>query len=142
MIYVQLVQGQRSSKPIMEFNNYMHHHSSPTFTLRHLSSEGCFDGALVKWVEMDSPEAFSDYARKELQGHFNDAMIIYDSENGKHFLIQELATEFNWGYYSNTDVRGSEASFVVIYDFNSFDYEAFTRAKHHLLIATINNGKR
>ena len=35
------------------------------------------------------------------------------------------------------EINGYEASLVIIYDFDWFSYEAFTRAKHNLIIVTI-----
>ena len=65
-----------------------------------------------------------------------DVMVIHDYFNPHIF---NLCMKMKWKYCERKEVIGSESSVVIIYDHYHFRYESYTRAKHQLLIVTINS---
>ena len=47
----------------------------------------------------------------------------------------------NWKNCYKNEIRGFESSLVIVYGFEDFDYEVFTRAKHHLIIVTVQDSR-
>lgn len=81
---------------------------------------------------MHSDQSFIEYAKSELRDT-EDVMLIREE---KSKLIEDFCTSMKWKYCSSSDITGSEASTVIIYDHDAFRYEPFTRAKHRLIIVT------
>ena len=105
-------------------------HSRPIVDL-----DNCFDGGIdPQWIEVESVDSFVNYVNEYLI-KTEDTMLVYGSSS--HEQLRTLATHHNWGYHSRGEIRGSEASFVILFDIDQFDYEVFTRAKHRLLIVTM-----
>ena len=99
-----------------------------------------FKGPKAQWVEVKDEKAFVKYAEENLSAFKGEAMIIYDSFKELP-EISSLCSKLEWKYCHEDEVTGSESSLVIIYDFDAFNYECFTRAKHNILIVTI-SGKR
>ena len=68
-------------------------------------------------------------------------MIISWDAKQLDIMLVEYCSQRNWKYCHRHQVRGSEASTVIIFDFDQFSYESFTRAKHQLIVATIQDKK-
>ena len=56
-------------------------------------------------------------------------------------ISKDFCTKQNWRCTFRGNVYGSEASVTILYDFDDFAYERFTRAKTQLVIVTI-DGKQ
>ena len=92
-------------------------------------------GPSPKWAEITSHKSFVEYAEKNFQQYkYKDVMLIHSGVKVPE--LKFFCKAWNWKYYSRNEVRGSEASFVIVYDFDDFEYEICTRAKHDLLFVT------
>ena len=97
-----------------------------------------FSGPLPQWAEFKDVESFVKYTEDNLSGIKGEAMVIREKIE-EVAEISSLCSKLEWKYFHKDEVRGSESSMVIIYDFHEFDFEAFTRAKHNLLIVTISS---
>ena len=141
-IFVTLLQMQRSSQPILELTYFINrHHDDYLNVLIHDSpdSKNSFNGPKPQWIEVKDAKAFVKYAEENLSAFKGDAMVIKEVKGEELSEISLLCSKFEWKYCDREDVRGSESTLVIIYDFDEFDFEAFTRAKHNLLIVTLSN---
>ena len=61
-------------------------------------------------------------------------MILCD--NKKDPEIKKLCQVNKWRYSFSNEATGSEASTVILYNLQEFNYEIFTRARNELIIIT------
>ena len=63
-------------------------------------------------------------------------MLIYESYESKRDTtrISKLCTDLNWKYCNWDDITGSESPVVILYKVGWYSYEAYTRAKHRLIL--------
>ena len=139
-IICNLEQRQRSSQQILDLADYLQMHYRPP--IRRWNSPSSFSSEILPlWVEHSHPKSFFDYVKDKFES--DDVMLIYDYPSNldeiEDFLdeIEDFCKEQKWRCTHWGDVRGSEASVTILYDFKFLDYECFTRAKTQLVIVTI-----
>ena len=127
LIFYLLVHSPKSHHP--EYKSFVH-------------SLDSFDaGKNPAWLELENVEHFIEFTNTD-QDFFaleKDVLVIYDPKDDP-FSLQPLKTHCtarNWQCYPYTDIVGSEADTVIIYDLKDFHFEAFSRAINHLVIVTI-----
>ena len=141
-----LLKRQRSSQEILNLADFsqMHmgygawsHYKQKRFYMQY-SSEGSFSSDKPLWIELDTPSWFPHIFQNLLETKFptDDVMVISDQSG---YDIKEFCRLKKWRWSHKFDVKGSEASVVVLFDLQSFGYEWFTRAKNQLVIVTIVN---
>ena len=132
-VFCRLLQCQRSSEEILTLANYMQRHvGRKNISYNYIRKKASFtDGHLPIWIRCYGIEDFVNHAPAlDLE---KDVMLIYDA----HRLpeeISELSSRLNWKVSHENQIVGSEASQVILFDPGDFSYEAFTRAKHRLII--------
>ena len=133
---------QRSSQETLDLADYLKMHSrlSP---IRKYASKSFSTKIIPLWIEIADPNSFVGY----LQGKSNewsDVMLMWDNWNKPSNLaeIEKYCSDQKWRCTENDNVKGSEASVTILYDFDRFDYEHLTRAKTQLVIVTIQGKKR
>ena len=141
-ISCNLEQRQRSSQQILDLADYLWIHYSDDFPIRRWNSGKSFSSDIPLWVELTNPKSFFDYFKDKLKS--DDVMLIYFAYPFPHNLndIEEFCREQKWRCTNHLNVKGSEASFTILYDFDGFGYEHLTRAKTQLVIVTIDGKKR
>ena len=140
-ISCNLEQRQRSSQQILDLADYLRMHSYYN-PIRRWNSGKSFSSEIPLWVQLSNPKSFFDYFKDKFKS--DDVMLIWDtfSEPSNLSDIEEFCTEQKWRCTERYNVRGSEASVTILYDFIYFHYEYFTRAKTQLVIATIAGKQR
>ena len=156
-ISCSLEQRQRSSQQILDLADYLKMHQSEFPPIRRWSSGHyqfretpishwkhgtSFSSDIPLWVELSNPKAFFYYFKDKFES--DDVMLIWDRSNlsFKFNDIKEFCKDQKWRCTERLNVRGSEASVTILYDFNQFFYEYFTRAKTQLVIVTIEGKPR
>ena len=95
-----------------------------------------FSGSIPEWIEFEEPDLFFDYFKEKLQTE-DDVMMIYEVVSETWLTrMKEFCKQQEWKCVSHKSIKGIEASVVIIYDFKTFYFESFTRAKNQLIIAT------
>ena len=132
-----LYQRQRSSQQILDLADYLQMHQSTNPAIRRYESSSSFTSDIPLWTELITPNSFFDYFKEKYES--NDVMLIWDKNNYPSNLndIEQFCDQQNWRCTEKWNVRGSEASVTILYDFDDFYYEYFTRAKTQLVIVTI-----
>ena len=140
-----LAQRQRSSQQILDLADYRWMHQSYYGTpIRRYESSSSFSSEIPLWIELTNPMSFFDYFTDKFESS-NDVMLIWDKYKGKSSDlndIEEFCRQQNWRCTDWRNVRGSEASVIILYDLNYFNYENLTRAKTQLVIVTIAGKQR
>ena len=136
-ISCNLEQRQRSSQEILDLADYLLMHSS-YIPIRRWDSPKSFSSGIPLWFEFYNCFQFIDYFKDKFES--DDVMLIHHDPSNLND-IKEFCTEQKWRCAKNWNVRGSEASVTILYDFDYFYYELFTRAKTQLVIVTI-DGKQ
>ena len=138
-VFVTLLQKQRSSQPILDLTYFAdRHRNNPWNPLPGIyKSNDSFQGSKPRWVEVEDFEAFVKFANENLSEFRGEAMIIRSEYTKALPAIASICSKLEWRYCHGAEVRGSEASLVIFYDFDPFNFESFTRAKHNLLIVTL-----
>ena len=140
-ISCNLDQRQRSSQQILDLADYLWKHSNRN-PIRRWNSGKSFSSDIPLWVQLSNPKAFFDYFKDKFES--DDVMLIWDyfTKPSKHNDIEEFCTNQKWRCTELRNVDGSEASVTILYDFDYFGYEYFTRAKTQLVIVTIDGKQR
>ena len=73
----------------------------------------------------------------------SDVMLIYDRNLDLKDLskLKDFCKDKEWKCFAEDEVVGAEASTVIIYDLEAFDFEAFTRAINNLTMVTTRSTK-
>ena len=132
-----MAQRQRSSQEILEFADYMNiHHTDSMTPIRAYQSEKSFSTCIPTLVEFEDPKLVFEYFEDKFS-HDEDVLVLHEFPT--NFLeIEKSCEKKGWKSVYYQDVRGFEASIIIIYDLrDKFGYEWFTRAKHQLYIVTI-----
>ena len=137
-ISCNLDQRQRSSQQILDLADYLKMHSSKG-PIPDWNSPTSFSSDIPLWVELANPKSFCDYFIDKFES--NDVMLIYYQNSANLNDIKQFCKAKKWRCTGDGNVTGSEASVVILYDFDYFIYEYFTRAKKQFVIVTI-NGKQ
>ena len=109
---------------------------------KHASSSSFSSDMSPLWIELEHPrlffECFKDKSERE------DVMLIWFNHPISSYLngIEEFCREQRWRCSEVDCVKGSEASVIILYDLDDFDYEYFTRAQTQLIIVTIVMGEK
>ena len=127
LIFYLLVHSPKVHHP--EYKSFVH------------SLDSFDSGKNPAWLELENVEHFIEFTNtdQDFIALEKDVMVIYDPNDGP-FSLQPLKTHCkarNWQCYPYTDIVGSEADTVIIYDLKDFHFEAFSRAINHLVIVTI-----
>ena len=133
-----LLKRQRSSQEILNLADFcqMHMGYGAWSPYRQYSYEVSFSSDKPLWIELDTPSWFP-HIFQNIEGKFatdDDVMVISDQAD---YDIKEFCRLKKWRCTHKFDVKGSEASVVILFDLQSFGYEWFTRAKNQLVIVTI-----
>ena len=140
-----LSQRQRSSQQILDLADYLQmHYKHP---IRRYEAPKSFSSDIIPlWIELDNPNAFfaldiwlCDYFKYKFE--CDDVMLIHQRPPNLND-IEECCREQKWRCASSHNVKGSEASATILYDFDDFVIEYFTRAKTQLIIVTIDEKQR
>ena len=142
-VYCQLRMSERSSQQILTLAYYLEIHSSNRLlSSASKKSKESFLDVIPKWYQIredflysDDHETFVEYANLHF-AHLKDVMLIMHHEHGRVPIIENLCNNKKWIFCDRSQITGSEASVVIVYDFDDFDKEAFTRAKNQLIIVT------
>ena len=141
-ISCNLEQRQRSSQQILDLADYLQMHSFWP-PIRRWNSGKSFTSEIPLWVEHVNLKSFFDYFKDKFNS--GDVMLISDYENiPSNFSngIEEFCREQKWRGTLQWSSRGSEAAVTILYAFDDFQYEYFTRAKTQLVIVTIDEKRR
>ena len=139
-IFVTLLQRQRSSQAILEISYFMDRHRDNSFVIPDVPYfNNSFAGPKAQWVEVKDAKAFVKYAEENMAKFNGETMLIRGDRDKELPEISSLCSKLEWKYCHRFEVFGSESSVVIIYDFPEFQFEAFTRAKHNLLIVTLSD---
>ena len=140
-VFVTLLQRQRSSQPILDISHFLDGHSGQSAPIAPVpdipNPQDSFGGPKTQWMEIKDAKAFVRYAEEKLSEFKGEAMVIRKWNSNELPEISALCSKLEWKFCKNTEVRGSESSLVIIYGFENFTFESFTRAKHNLLIVTL-----
>lgn len=132
----------RCSNEITALIYYLLIHSDKHWQLKSFQhSLDSFDsGKKPTWIQLENVEHFIDFCTeddyfKELK---RDVMVIYDPSDHPFTLqpLKKFCNERDWMCYSSSDIVGSEAETVVIFDLPEFHFEAFSRAINDLVIVS------
>ena len=146
-VFVTLLQRQRSSQPILDYSHFMDRHENhPYIVIPDIpNSQDSFPGPNPQWAEVKDAKAFVKYAEENLSEFKGEAMVIRDKREELP-EISSLCSKLEWKYCDLIEVIGSESSLVIIYDFDYFHFESFTRAKMKVIkmkvIKVINDDQR
>ena len=140
-ISCSLCQRQRSSQQILDLADYLNIHSN-SYPIRSWNSGKSFTSDIPLWIELYNSKCFFDYFKDKFES--DDVMLIWDKYKKPSNLndIEEFCREKNWICTEWGNLRGSEASVNILYDFSYFEYEFLTRAKTHLVFVTIDGKNR
>ena len=139
-ISCNLEQRQRSCQQILDLADYLQIHQSDFYPTRRWNSGKSFSACIPVWVELSNSKCFFDYFKDKFES--DDVMLIWDKYKIHLKDIERFCTEKKWRCTSSGNVAGSEASVTILYDFELFRYESFTRAKNQLVIVTIDGKPR
>ena len=141
-ISCNLEQSQRSSQQILDLADYLQMHQLQFPPIRKWNSGKSFSTDIPLWVELSNPNSFMDYFKDMFES--DDVMLIWDSWNEPFNLndIEEFCSEKKWRCSESENVKGSEAFVTIMYDFDNFSYQHFTRARTQLVIVTIDGKQR
>ena len=94
------------------------------------------------WLKVESFDGFQYFANTELKDE-KDAMVIYESDYEPKVIeyLMNICMEKGWKNCPSTEVMGSEASIIIIYDMTSIHFEAISRAVHQLIFVTIESSQ-
>ena len=130
-----LSQRQRSSQQILDLADYLEMHTSDGF-MRKYDFQESFSSDIPLWIELVNPNSFFEYFKDKFD--CDDVMLIhYNYHHPNLNEIEEFCRQKKWRCTSKENVKGSEASVSILYDFTDFAYEFLTRAKTQLVIVTI-----
>ena len=89
------------------------------------------------WLKIESFGAFQFFANTELKDEI-DVMVIYDGDHEPEVIkkMVDFCDEKNWKSCPYTEVMGSEASIIIIYEMKSIHFEAISRAIHQLVFVS------
>ena len=132
----------RCSNEITALIYYLLIHSDKHWQLKSFQhSLDSFDsGKKPTWIQLENVEHFIDFCTED--DHFKKlkcgVMVIYDPSDHPFTLqpLKKFCNERHWMCYSSSDIVGSEAETVIIFDLPEFHFEAFSRAINDLVIVT------
>ena len=138
-----LDQRQRSSQEILYLLDYCKMHVGET-PMKHFVFKPSFtSGNVPLWIQMESIccDCFIGFTKffDENFPDFKDVILVAPYKSLHHETILEYCREKKWEYffYSDNDLKGAEASVVILLGIEDFNFEWFSRAKHQLIIITV-----
>ena len=134
-----LDQRQRSSQQILNLADYLQTHQS-FLTIRRYESSSSFNSDIPLWIELTNSDSFFDYFKDKFEN--DDVMLIFKRPSVYFKGIEAFCKEQKWRCTEWYNVKGSEASVTILYNYDGFDYECFTRAKTQLVIVTTTGHRR
>ena len=144
-IECNLAQRQRSSQEILYLSDFIQMHPSKMHPIRRpirkYSSKPSFKSETPLWIELANQNSFFDYFQDKFSD-CDDVMVIYGIEPSNLHEITEFCQEKEWKCTGHFNVTGSEASVTILYDYDEFYFEGFTRAKNQLVIVTLQHRKK
>ena len=129
-----LSQRQRSSQQILDLADYLYMHNISSPPMRRYHSYSSFSSDIPLWIELADPKSFFGYIKEKFEGE--DVMLIFKKPSNFNG-IEAFCKKQKWRCTEWYNVKGSEASVTILYDYDGFDYECFTRAKTQLVIVTV-----
>ena len=89
------------------------------------------------WLNVESFDGFQYFANTELKDE-KDVMVIYESDHDQTVVenLMDFSAEKGWKSCPSTEVMGSEASIIIIYEMTSIHFEAISRAVHQLIFVS------
>ena len=148
IIFCHLQESYRCSQQLLDLAYYMLIHSPIEDNLFqkksfiHLPSK--VQGQTPMWLDVPSIKSFMEYSNNdpELQKS-KDVLVIFDPDYNGH-AIQTLRLHCigrGWKARPSSEVMGSEASIVIIFDLPKVHFESISRAVNHLVFVTITENK-
>ena len=161
VVECRLAQRQRSSQQILDLVDYLNMHSILT-PIRRYVSESSFSSDIPLWIDLANPKSFFHYFEDEFKctqctvnppnskdkikkcTQCTDVMLMWNTWNKPSNFneIEDFCRDRGWRCTSRGNVRGSEATVTILYDFDDFAYESLTRAITQLVIVTIQSKQR
>ena len=133
-----LSQRHRCSQQILDLADYLEMHFSSGPQMRQYKSPKSFSSDIPLLIELSNPMSFFDYFKDKFQS--KDVMVTWDERHKPYNLndIKEFCTKQKWICTEKRNLRGSEASVVIMYGLRKgHDFEYLTRAKTHLVVVAI-----
>ena len=97
-------------------------------------------GQTPLWLNVSSFDAFIHYTNNNLEiKDKKDVLVIFDPDYDS-LIIQSLRGHCigrSWKVRSSSEVIGSEASIVIIFDLPRVHFESVSRAVNHLVFVTL-----
>ena len=149
VIMCHLRKSYRCTQKLIDLAYYLLIHSPPEDKLYksksfiHLPSK--LQGQTPLWLDVPSVESFIDYSNNnpELKDT-KDVLVIFDPAYDGN-VIQTLRGHCigrGWKARPSSEVMGSEASIVIIFDLPKVHFESVSRAVNHLIFITTTQNKR
>ena len=88
-------------------------------------------------IETDTVQTLVNYFENNFADIKDVMIIINDEEQEKVPELESLCQKYNWKYCKDSEIYGSEAFMVIVFDYPGFSYEVFSRGKHRLIIVHI-----
>ena len=136
-IVANLSRPQRSSREILELCEFIRNHETgDNHLFDGLELSGTFSHGKPLWFEFCNRISLYNFLDQfEDKFDSNDVMFVYDRRSEETHWVSQHKKE--WRVTNKENIRGSEASMVILFHLDSFYFEYLTRAKHQLIFITI-----
>ena len=140
-IFCHLRMSFRCTEELLKLAYYMLIHAPleeklyKTKSFYHLPN--ALPGKKPMWLKVESFDGFQYFANTELKDE-KDVMVIYESDCE---VLMNLCAEKGWKSCPSTEVMGSEASIIIIYEMTSIHFEAISRAVHQIIFVSAKNSQ-
>ena len=140
-IFCHLRMSFRCTEELLKLAYYMLIHAPleeklyKTKSFYHLPN--ALPGKKPTWLKVESFDGFQYFANTELKDE-KDVMVIYESDCED---LMNFCAEKGWKSCPSTEVMGSEASIIIIYEMTSIHFEAISRAVHQIIFVSAKNSQ-
>ena len=141
-IECNLGQPQRCSQEILAFADFYqmhrHYHDGEIIAQKQYSNSATFSSSIPLWIELDHKKSFFHLDFWDEIVDCKDVLVTYGHSSDEHDDITRFCKKNTWACFQESEVRGSEAAVVVIYQPSCYvSYELLTRAKQQLVIVAV-----
>ena len=140
-------QIQKQNQHILDLADYLQFHAHRKRNFKKHSNyvqESLFQGDHPIWIELEDPSLFVEHFKKTLKDE-KDVLVLWDARLKPKLLdeIQDFCQAQDWRCYDHVSGKFKvDASIVILYDFEMFYLEPFTKAKNQLMIVTNQQTRR
>ena len=143
VLICHLRKSYRCTQKLINLAYYLLIHSPPedklykTKSFIHLPSK--LPGQTPLWLDVPSVECFIDYSNSNPELKDNkDVLVIFDPANDGQIIknLRGHCIGRGWKSRPSSEVMGSEASIVIIFDLPKVHFESVSRAVNHLIFVT------